>query len=166
MIWLCFILQTSVFKMLDIITIAPNLLLIMTTSIAFMQGRKEGMTVGFVCGLFYDLTYGYLLGTHSIILVVIGYACGSFRNIFGDEDIKVPLLLVAAGEIFYNIVIYIFGFLLQGRTQFVSYFKTIILPETVWTVLITIVLYRLIYRINHRMVEKEKEGNQSLWIRD
>ncbi len=166
MIWVSFILQTAVFKMMDVITIAPNLLLIITTAIAFMQGRKEGMTVGFVSGLLYDLTYGYLLGYHSLILVIIGYACGSFKNIYGDEDIKIPLLLVAAGDIFYNVVIYIFDFLLQGRLEFISYFRTIILPETVWTVLITIVLYRLIYVINHRMVEKEKEGNQSLWIRD
>ena len=40
------------------------------------------------------------------------------------------------------------------------------LPEMIWTFLVGIVLYRILYVINHDLVEKEKEGRQSLWIRE
>ena len=40
------------------------------------------------------------------------------------------------------------------------------LPEMIWTFLVGIVLYRILYVINHALVEKEKEDRQSLWIRE
>ena len=60
---------------------------------------------------------------------------------------------------------YVVGFLLRGRVGFFGYLKGIILPEVVCTLLFTIVLYRLFYKINYSMVEKEKKGRQSLWIK-
>ena len=51
MILLCFLLQSTVFQALAIGSISPNLMIILTASFGFMGGRKEGMIVGFFCGL-------------------------------------------------------------------------------------------------------------------
>ena len=166
LIWLLFILQTSVFRRLDLIAVAPNLLLILTVSIGFMQGRSEGIMTGFAAGLLIDLSYGDLVGFHALLYLWVGFFCGRYRDIFCDEDIKVPLLLVGGCDIAYNTAIYAARFLMRGRLEFGYYARHVILPEAVWTVLIAIVLYRLIYLLNHALVEKEKEGRQSLWIRD
>ena len=47
---ICFILQGTVFQALSLAGISPNLLLIVTTSLGFMRGEKEGMAVGFSAG--------------------------------------------------------------------------------------------------------------------
>ena len=42
-ILVCFLLQSTVFQTLSIGSIAPNLLLIVTVSFGFMQGKLSGM---------------------------------------------------------------------------------------------------------------------------
>ena len=45
------ILQTTVFRALDFGGIAPNLMIILTASTAFIKGDKPGLLVGFFSGL-------------------------------------------------------------------------------------------------------------------
>ena len=57
-----FILQCTVFRSLALASISPNLLLILTTSMGFMRGEREGLVIGFFCGLLLDIFFGSLLG--------------------------------------------------------------------------------------------------------
>ena len=57
LILLAFVLQGTVFQTLSIASIVPNLLLILTVSFGFMRGKKEGMFVGFFCGLLIYIFY-------------------------------------------------------------------------------------------------------------
>ena len=43
----CFLLQTSVFNFLKLAGVMPNILLILTVTIAFIRGRKAGIVIGF-----------------------------------------------------------------------------------------------------------------------
>ena len=49
------VLQGTLFKALSIGSIAPNLLLILTVSFGFMRGKKNGIWIGFLCGILKDL---------------------------------------------------------------------------------------------------------------
>ena len=166
MLWVSFILQTSVFSMLDFLAVTPNLLLILTVSVGFMQGKTEGLLAGFIAGLMIDLFYGDVFGFYALLYMLCGYFSGRFSQIYFDEDVKIPLILVAVSDVFLGLAVYFARFLLRGRLGLFGYLTGIILPEMVCTVLFTIVLYRLFYKINHSLVEKEKKGRQSLWIRD
>ena len=166
MLWICFILQTTVFSTFRFLSATPNLMMILTVSIGFMQGRTEGLLTGFACGLLYDICYGGLFGFYALLYMLCGYFCGRFSKIYFDEDIKVPLLLTGGCDAFFNLVVYFSRFLLRGRLHFAGYLKAVMVPDVVATLLLTIILYRLFYRINHSLTEKEKKGRQSLWIRE
>ena len=84
LILLAFVLQGTVFQTLSIASIVPNLLLILTVSFGFMRGKKEGMFVGFFCGLLIDIFYGSMIGFYALIymyyllpFLVIGNKTGS-----------------------------------------------------------------------------------------
>ena len=47
-----FLLQTVVFPHLELAGVAPNFLVIVTTSFGMMRGRRQGMLVGFSCWIF------------------------------------------------------------------------------------------------------------------
>ena len=51
LIFACYLLQCTVFSSLELAGIKPNLMIILTSSIGFMRGSKEGMLVGFFSGL-------------------------------------------------------------------------------------------------------------------
>ena len=63
----CFLLQSAVFPWITFFTVKPNLLIIVTASFGFMRGKKEGMQVGFICGILMDVFWGGLLGFYALI---------------------------------------------------------------------------------------------------
>lgn len=64
----CFLLQTSVFEFLKLADVMPNILLILTVTIAFIRGKKAGIVVGFVCGLLIDIFSGSVLWAIGICI--------------------------------------------------------------------------------------------------
>ena len=99
-IFICFFLQGSLFQHLTFAGIRPNLLVIVTASFGFMRGQKEGMFVGVLSGLLADLFWGYALGFNILLFAVIGYLNGMFERLFYDDDIKLPIGLIGASELF------------------------------------------------------------------
>lgn len=157
---ICFVLQCSIFPYLAFASIAPNLLVILTASFGFMRGKKEGMIIGFVCGLLFDIFCGNFIGFYALLYMYIGYANGYFQKIFFPEDIKLPLILVSASDIFANIMVYFFQFLFRGKFDFQFYLMHIIIPEWVYTLLIMIFLYFILLKINQKLENVEKRGTK------
>ncbi|HIR94121.1 MAG TPA: rod shape-determining protein MreD [Candidatus Egerieimonas intestinavium] len=165
MVLVTFLLQTTVFPNLAIASVAPNLLLILTVAFGFLRGKKEGLFLGFFCGLIIDLFYGDYLGFHALLYMYLGFFNGFVHNVYYDEDIKVPVLLVAVSDLVYNAVIYFVQFLMRGRLDVFYYLEHIILPEIVYTVLITMICYRLLFLINKKLEAHELEGQRAFWLR-
>lgn len=154
----CFILQSTVFRTLDFGGIVPNLLVILTSSFGFMRGEKTGTVIGFLCGLLTDIFFGEVFGFYALILMYIGYMNGKFSRIFYPEDIKLPAALIIASDFLYGFVCYVLMFLMRGRLQFGYYFMNIILPEIVYTVVVTIILYPLILLIDRWLEKGERRS--------
>lgn len=165
MIIVTFLLQSTLFQWLSIASSVPNLLLILTVSFGFMRGKKEGIMVGFFCGLITDLFFGNLFGFSALVYMYIGYLNGFFCKVFYDDDIKVPMLLVAVSDIAYGVTVYVLQFLLRGRLQMFSYVRHVMFPELIYTVVLTMIFYRIFFKINRILVANEMEGQKSLWLR-
>ncbi len=140
----CFLLQSTLFKRFSFGGIGPNLLMITTTSIGFMRGEKEGIVAGFFSGLFIDIFFGNVIGFYALIYMYLGYLNGKFSRIFYPEDIKLPMALIALSDLSYGMICYILLFLLRGRFNFPYFFLHIILPETVYTIVMSIILYPIL----------------------
>ena len=156
MIIICFILQNTVFQAVALASISPNLLVILTSSMGLMRGKKEGMLVGFFCGFLVDIFYGDLFGFYALVYMYIGYVNGFFNKIFYDDDIKLPMLVISASEFLYSLIVYVFLFLIRTRFNFGYYFIHIIIPELVYTIVVTLFLYRLINGVNRKLEQPEK----------
>ena len=163
MIIVCFLLQSTLFQSLSLPSISPNLLIILTSAYGFMKGKKEGMAVGFFCGLLEDIFFGRLLGMHALIYMYIGYANGYFNQIFYGEDIKLPMALISASELAYGLGTYLIMFLMRSRFDFFYYLKRIILPELLYTIIVTLFVYRVIYMIDQKL-EKKKDLKERIDI--
>jgi len=162
-ILICFLLESTVFHNFRFASISPNLLLIVTASFGFMRGKKTGMSVGFICGLFVDLFWGTTLGFHMLIYTFIGYLNGAFERLFYDDDIKLPIILIGVSELVYGFVIYGCIYMLRGDFLFGNYLLHIILPELCYTILVTLILYQIILKIN-RKLESEEQRSASRFV--
>ncbi|MBQ8138152.1 MAG: rod shape-determining protein MreD [Lachnospiraceae bacterium] len=150
-----FLLQNCVFTQFNTGGIVPNLILLITGIYGFMHGEKAGLIAGFLLGLGFDIFYGDIIGLHALIFMYIGYINGKFCGIYYPEDIKLPLLLIFLSNISCGVLDYIFGYLIRGRLHFSYYFAHIILPEMLYTMLITIIIYPIIVLIYNAFEKRE-----------
>lgn len=158
LIWLCFLLQTTLFRALQFGGIAPNLLVVLTASLGFMQGEKSGLLTGFFCGLLCDIFSGSVIGFYALTYMYIGYLNGKFSRMFYPEDIKLPLALILISDLSYSMICYILMFLPRGRLEFTYYFLHVMLPEIVYTAVITMVLYPTVLWIHTKLQNRGKRS--------
>ena len=155
---ICYALQCTLFPSLALASVKPNLMLILTASFGFMRGPKDGMLVGFFSGLRTDIQFGNILGFYALIYLLAGYVNGLFEQLYYDEDIKLPLALVGATEFIYGLVVYLLMFMLRSEFDFLHYLRHIIIPELIYTIVVTLGLYPLILFINRRLEAEEKRS--------
>ncbi len=160
----CFLLQCTLLHLLSIGSITPNLLVILTVSMGLLRGRKSGLWTGFFSGLLIDLFYGNLFGFYALIYMYMGFFSGYAYRVYYDDDVRVPMVLTALGELGYHAAIYLLQFLIRGRLHLGSYLTRIVLPEMFYTVFLSFFVYRIFYYFNyHHMTVAERE-RESDWI--
>ena len=157
-ITVCFLLQCTVFQKLSFASISPNLLIIVTASFGVMRGRREGMWVGFLCGIITDIFFGDLIGFYALFYTILGYANGFFKRIFYPEDIKLPLILIGASDFLLGNAVCVLMFIMRSKFHYWYYMGNIIIPELIYTILITLVLYQIILKINQKLESEEKRS--------
>ncbi len=160
LIFISFLLETAVFSHFALAGIVPKFTIILTSAFGFMRGEKEGMIIGFCCGLLSDIYFGDVLGFYALILTYIGYINGKFSRIFYPEDIKLPIALIIISDLSYGVVCYILLFLLRSRLDFGYYFTSVILAEALYTIVVTVFVYPIILKINQLLEAREKRSAQ------
>ena len=132
-------------------------MIVLTASFGFMRGEKAGILFGFFCGMLADIFFGSVIGLYALIYMYIGYANGKFNMIFYPEDIKLPLALIFVSDMAYGFLSYILLFLMRGRFHFTYYLLHIILPEMVYTILVTLIFYPFLLWINKKLEYREQK---------
>ena len=157
LIILFFVLQTTVFQWISFGGIVPNLLIILSSTYGFMRGDRVGLLMGLCCGLLADIFFGSFIGLNAILFMYIGYLNGKFHQVFYPEEIKLPFILIISSDFVYLIIYYILMFLLRGRFDFSYYFVKIIIPEVVYTGLVTLIVYPLLLFIHKKLTQNIKK---------
>lgn len=157
-----FLLQNSIFGAISLIETTPNLLLLLTVTSGLLHGKVTGVLTGFFAGLLMDVFGGTMLGQYALIYSLLGYGCGYFTPYFDLDMVTLPMLVCVGCELIYGLYVYVTCFMMRGRWNLFFYLKAIILPETVYTLVILVISYRFLVFINRRLEEatKRKGANQ------
>ena len=157
-----FTIQNCVFPLIPFLSSSPNLLLILTFSFGFIHGQRAGMGYGVLAGLLLDLFYSGPFGFYTLFYIYVGYINGICTKYYYEEYITLPLILSVINELAYNMYIYVFRFLIRGRLNLFYYFRHLMLPEIIFTVVTTLFLYRLILYINQKLKEFESRRDTTI----
>ncbi len=163
-VMLIFILQNTVFDALSFNGVKPNLLLIVTVFFGFAVSINNGMLTGFFSGLLCDIFFGSYLGVYSLLFLLFGGFGGVMARFFYQDDIVFPYLTVALSDGLFGVICYIFMFLLRGRFSFGVYVSQVILPELLYTFILSLLMIPLLHKFNSFLVKlevKEKESDVS-----
>ncbi len=140
-----------------ILGIVPNLGLAFVVSYAILRGDVRGCIVGFFVGLIQDIFYGRYLGFYALTYSLTGFFCGKPFRDFYLENYLFPVVLTAAGSLLNNVLFYVFNFLLRARVDFGYYFTKVILPEAIYTTIVSLLYYKILYSLNKRLEDYERK---------
>ena len=149
-------LSTTLFQHLRIGDISPNFMIMIIVSFALLRGSKEGATIGLIAGLLNDISVGTILGPTAVIYGIIGYICGKFNKNFYRENFIIPFICTLGSSLFYSITIML-GFVLRGKVNFLFFFKSIVVPEIIYTITLSLVIYQIAYVINEKIEYQERK---------
>ena len=158
LIIVAFVLQCTVMKSIALSSISPNILIIVTATIALMHGQMEGMITGFFIGLLIDIQFGDILGLYALIYLVIGFVCGIFTTHYTKDNIKLPMLVFTVSEFVYGLVICLLMFVLRSEFHFVNYLIHNIIPEVIYTIVAAVPVYLFVLYIDQKIEIAEKRS--------
>lgn len=143
---LTLVLQATVVPLMAIGGIRPDLLLIIVVSSALLQGKEQGVGLGFFAGLLQDLASGNIFGLNSLSKLATGYLAGSMeRNVF-KENVLLPVLAIIMFTLFNSIlmllILFMLGYYVELIPGLVNIFYFMVYNATV-----AVPVHQLIYRI-------------------
>ena len=118
LILLFYLIQVTFGNAIGIGGITPNLLIILPVLFGFFKGRNEGMLVGFLSGVMYDLFFSSLFGFSALVFVYIGYFSGIFYKEYEKVEVLIPLAMIMASD-------FVFEFLITQQAECRLLFKKI-----------------------------------------
>lgn len=155
LVLICFLCQTTIFQWLALADIVPNVLVILVVSIGYMRGQNEAMLTGILCGLCMDFMYGNVIGYYALIYMTVGFVSGWSNFFYEKKDFTLPIILIGLGDFMYSVIFYVLSFLLRARLNLFYYFRRIMIPELIYTVIVAIIFYKIIHSINNLMLKLE-----------
>lgn len=161
-IFICYILQTSVLSRYPLAGVTPNILICVVATYGFMKGRRYGILIGFCTGLLLDIYSGVLFGLYALVYMYIGLLNGLFKKQFFGDDLRLPMILIGTSDLIYGVLSYFVLFTIRSQKDFSFYFMNVIMPEVVYTLVVSIFVYYAILHINNWIEKFEKKGSDRI----
>lgn len=95
---LAIVLQSTLFELLSVAHVRPDICLMIIIFAALQRGPIAGMLTGFTAGLlegFFTPPYGF----HALIKTIIGYVLGRFEGVLSIDPFLVKILLVVGATL-------------------------------------------------------------------
>lgn len=88
--------QSTLLTKVTILGVIPQLLFVVVISLAYLEGEKVGVVVGFSGGLLQDfLLPQSITGLTALVYVLVAYAVGSLRHFAPSTSVWMPVFAVA-----------------------------------------------------------------------
>lgn len=156
-----YLLQANFFTSFKIAGVMPNLFIILMLYIGLFMGRNSAITYGIVIGILIDIFISRKLGITSIMLAIIGMLADIFDKNFSKDSRITVMAMVGVATIIYEIVFYLLSYMFLKINVEIAAFIKILLVETIYNVILTIIIYPTIQLTGYD-IEEEYKGSKVL----
>ena len=135
------VLEPTFFSAISVFGISPNVFLAFVVMTAGLKGKTEGAIIGAVYGFAYDLLIGQMIGLNALIYMYAGLLTGILKEKYISIDGVILASLTTAVVSLICGIIYYFAYSMMNDIRFFFSIYRIILPETLYTAVFTLVLF-------------------------
>lgn len=157
--FIIYFLQSNFFSWFSIAGVQPNLFVIFVLFIGLFAGKKLGLVLGTIFGLFLDIVIGRQISISCVMFGIIGIIGEHFDKNFSKESRITIMLMITGITMLYEIACYIFNIIsLNINLEIISFTKILVL-EVIYNLLITIIIYPIMQNLGHILEETFKSKN-------
>ena len=103
-----------------------------------------------------DIFFSKMIGFYTLLYLAMGLLFGRSQKTFYRENYILPVIFCIISTVLYQAVLYITGFMFRGEGNILHFLFSVLVPELVYTAIVTIILYRILFGINEWLELKEK----------
>ena len=137
-------LQTTVLHGLAIFHVIPNLLFLFVICYCLTKNDYSALVYAVICGLIMDFLSGRPIGMHALLYTLAAYFCLVVSGNLFNNNLFVAMVFVFVLSLPYELLTYLFYFVIWGRGSWGFAIFCKILPASVYNFVFTIVLYPVI----------------------
>lgn len=156
-----YFLQSDFFNWFNIAGVMPNLFVILILFIGLFASRTVGTIYGIILGIILDFIIGTRIGIYAVCLGTIGFLSGTFDKNFSKDSRMTIMFMVFGTTIIFEISNYFLKYLFISNSIEIINFIRILALETLYNILLTIILYPIIQKLGY-YIEHEYKGNKIL----
>ncbi|NLJ65941.1 MAG: rod shape-determining protein MreD [Clostridiales bacterium] len=148
--------QSALFPFIEIVNVKPDSLLVLVVSFALLAGNPTGILVGFLGGLLQDILFGSNIGLHALQYMIVGYLVGILHGKLYVDKFFVPLVVVMVANMIKEAIMLTYNFFVRSGIPPGRAFSQIIVPETIYTMFLTPLIFYGITWLYHNKFMKKK----------
>ena len=141
--------QSTLFSFYSIRGTIPDLVLMFVVFFALINGERQGIIYGFLCGLLEDLYMGRLIGLNALCKAIVGYSLGKMQGNVFKENMLVGFLGVLTGTFINSLVMLILIILVSGAPTVEHDFLVKILFQCLYNLLLSVPIYFWYFNSSH-----------------
>lgn len=159
-----YLIETTFASTLQLGNIIPNLVIIIVCMFSLLRGRRQGLIFGFFAGLLIDLFNGYenVIGINALLYMYVGFINGIFNDIIYLHNFHIPIVSVGLSDMAVSLMTYFITFLIRNKLDLIYYFKNIIIPEIIYTVFVTLLLYKVLLVVYEKLSDYESRKDAKI----
>ena len=159
--FIIYFLQSNFFSWFSIAGVKPNLFVIYILFIGLFGNRSMGVIYGAILGIFLDLIFNEKVGQNLFSLVLIGIIATLFDKNFSKDSRITIMFMVLGSTILFEVLSFFINYIIYSVNVDIINFIKILIIETIYNILITIMIYPLIQKFGY-YIENEYKGNRIL----
>ncbi|MBQ4518241.1 MAG: rod shape-determining protein MreD [Clostridia bacterium] len=142
-------LQTTVLRGIEVFHVIPNLLFIIVVCYGLLHDDYSSLVVGVACGLILDLFGGRTMGMNTLLCVYVAWLCLSVSDNLFNHNAFVSMVFVAVLTVPYEVLTYLFYFVIWGKGAgwYAVFCK--ILPMVAYNFVFALAIHPIVKKISY-----------------
>ncbi|HAS73321.1 MAG TPA: rod shape-determining protein MreD, partial [Clostridiales bacterium UBA8960] len=148
LVFINFILSSTLFQIFRINGALPNFSIIITVVLASLSSKRNAFTFALLSGAIQDVFLGRMLGINFLIYGLIVYISIILIEVMFKGNFLTPIFLIGLSTIFYHFIFYIIMFFVQSTIPLNLMYVKIISEVVMNSVLGTLIYSRVFGRVH------------------
>jgi rod shape-determining protein MreD len=142
------VLQHTIAPQITIFNISFDIVFVFIICFSLVRDEVESVVFALLCGIIRDSFFPSVFGINTVLYLVVAYSLSQFQKRIYKDAIIIPMLSTFLFTFFKGLLYYGYFYVASIKFNLKDHLLNVIILESIYNSLLSLILYRLIKRIN------------------